>query len=468
EVHGGRLRWPGGPRRGDPPCGSGGGSEGRRRGRRGGRAPGASRASRRGRAGDAMLHDRHRTLVRGGRQGIHVVERAGFGDLGHDTLEGRRHPYIASPARAARRRKIQGRGHFFRPRADIHVPVPMPESNPLTTGAEDVRWNLADLYADEAALQADTALAEAEAEAFADAYRGRLADLDAAGLAAALATLAGIHDRIGRAYTYVYLHWSTATEDPARGALLQKVREAYTRTGQHLIFFDVEWAALEDEEADALLAAPELAPYRHYLELKRKAKEHLLSEPEEKILAEKAVTGWSAWNRFFDETLGAARFDVRGERLPLQQVMAKLHEPDRALRRDAHVAITEGLAPLLRPLAFVFNTILADKASSDRLRRYEGWLDARNESNEIRAESVEALIEAVTTRYDLVHRFYALKRRLLGLDELFDYDRYAPLAETSEIVSWDRAKAMVLDGYGAFQPEYGDIAQRFFDGGWID
>ncbi len=344
----------------------------------------------------------------------------------------------------------------------------MPESNPLTTGAEDVRWNLADLYADEAALQADTALAEAEAEAFADAYRGRLADLDAAGLAAALATLAGIHDRIGRAYTYVYLHWSTATEDPARGALLQKVREAYTRTGQHLIFFDVEWAALEDEEADALLAAPELAPYRHYLELKRKAKEHLLSEPEEKILAEKAVTGWSAWNRFFDETLGAARFDVRGERLPLQQVMAKLHEPDRALRRDAHVAITEGLAPLLRPLAFVFNTILADKASSDRLRRYEGWLDARNESNEIRAESVEALIEAVTTRYDLVHRFYALKRRLLGLDELFDYDRYAPLAETSEIVSWDRAKAMVLDAYGAFHPEMGDIAQRFFDGGWID
>ncbi|HLT48643.1 MAG TPA: M3 family oligoendopeptidase, partial [Rubricoccaceae bacterium] len=342
----------------------------------------------------------------------------------------------------------------------------MPEAPP--TGAEDVRWNLADLYADHDALLADLARAEAEADAFAARYRGRLAALDPAAFAEAMSLLADLHDRTGRAYTYAYLHWSTATEDAARGALLQKVREAYTRIAQHLIFFDVEWAGLDDAAADALLAAPETVPYRHYLELKREAREHVLSEPEEKVLAEKAVTGWSAWNRFFDETLGAARFDFRGEPLPLQQVLAKLHDPDRGVREDAHAAITEGLVRLQRPLTFVFNTILADHASTDRLRGYAHWLESRNESNEISRESVDALVEAVTARYDLVHRFYDLKRRLLGLDRLYDYDRYAPLAEAEETYSWERARETVLDAYDAFHPELGRIAGLFFEGSWID
>jgi oligoendopeptidase F len=338
----------------------------------------------------------------------------------------------------------------------------------VATGAEDVRWNLADLYADPDALHADLQRAEADADAFAARYRGHLAGLDADAFAEAMGRLADLHDRAGRAYTYAYLHWSTATEDAARGALLQKVREAYTRIAQHLIFFDVEWAVLDDAPAAALLAAPALGPFRHYLELKREARAHILTEPEEQVLAEKAVTGWSAWNRFFDETLGAARFEYRGEPLPLQQVLTRLHDPDRKVRRDAHVAITDGLIALQRPLTYVFNTILADHASTDRLRRYDHWLAARNESNEIARASVDALVEAVTGRYDLVHRFYALKRRLLGVDELFDYDRYAPLAEAEEAYGWDRARETVLDAYAAFHPEMGRIAGRFFDGGWID
>ena len=338
---------------------------------------------------------------------------------------------------------------------------------PTTTGAEAVRWNLADLYADTDALDADLRQAEAAACDFAARFRGRLATLDAAALAEALGTLDGIHDRAGRAYTYAYLHWSTDTEDAARGALLQKVREAYTRIGQHLIFFEVEWARLDEAQAAAFLDAPALGRFRHYLELKHRARTHVLSEPEEKILAEKAVTGWSAWNRFFDETLGAARFQYRGEAQPLQQTLSLLHDPDRSVRQDAHAAITERLAALQRPLAYVFNTILADKASEDRLRGYSGWLDARNEANEISAESVDALLAAVTSRYDLVARFYRLKRRLLGVDELMDYDRYAPLGEADRPFAWEEAKATVLDAYADFHPEMGRIAGLFFDG-WID
>ncbi len=343
-----------------------------------------------------------------------------------------------------------------------------PETMDRATGAEAVRWDLTDLYASEAALDADLATAEAEAHALAERYRGRIGALGAEALAEALAELAGVHDRAGRAYTYAYLAWSTDTEEHARGALLQRVREAYTRIGQSLLFVDVEWAGVEPERARQLIESPALAPARHYLELKTEARQHVLSEPEEKVLAEKAVTGWSAWNRFFDETLGAARFSVRGELLPLQQATAKLHDADRGLREDVHRAVTDGLDELQRPLTFVFNTILADQASADRLRGYDSWIASRNESNETDAASVDALVEAVTGRYDLVARFYRLKRQLLGLDTLRDYDRYAPTGEAETFVTWDAAREIVTGAYGDFDAEMGGIVDRFFEGRWID
>ena len=200
----------------------------------------------------------------------------------------------------------------------------------------------------------------------------------------------------------------------------------------------------------------------------------MLSEPEEQILAEKDVTGPSAWNRFFDETLGAARFTVRGEALPLAIATATLHEPERALRLDAAAAVTQGLAALERPLTFVFNTVLADKASTDRLRGYDTWDADRHDANETDAGQVGALVAAVTGRYGLAQRFYRLKARLLGLDgqdgrpPLGDADRYAPLGEAGRHVPWAEARAMVAEAYRAFLPEFGDVVDRFFDEGWID
>ena len=160
----------------------------------------------------------------------------------------------------------------------------MAETN--ATGAEQVRWNLADLHPNHAALDADLEGAERDAENFAEMYRGRVAALDAPTFSTAMKTLDGLHDRVGRAFTYAYLNWSTATEDARRGALLQHVREAYTRIGQHLIFFEVEWAGLDEATAKTLLASDDLAPFRHYLELKYEAREHVLTEPEEKIMAD--------------------------------------------------------------------------------------------------------------------------------------------------------------------------------------
>lgn len=336
------------------------------------------------------------------------------------------------------------------------------------TGAENVRWNLADLYPSEEALRQDLAQASDDAEAFSVAWRGKIAGLAPAAMAEALAQLESIQDRAGKAYAYAFLQWATNTGDERRGALLQHVREAYTHAMQQLIFFGLEWCQADDDQAARLLASGELAGYRHYLEVQRAQRDHLLTEPEEKIMAEKAVTGRGAWNRFFDELLGGVRFRLDGEEKTEQEVLSMLHEPDRALRRRAALSLTEGLATHSRTLASVFNTILADKAVDDRLRGYPTWLSDRNLSNEVQSETVEALIEAVVSKYDLVARFYELKRQLLGYDELFDYDRYAPVGESDREYTWAEARDVVRAAYHGFHPRMGAVADLFFDRRWID
>jgi oligoendopeptidase F len=338
----------------------------------------------------------------------------------------------------------------------------------MTTGAEHVRWDLRDLYPDEVALKQDLTQALTQAEAFYARYHGTIASLDAEALAAALRQYEAILDRLGRAYTYAYLNWATQTEDPARGALLQQVREAYTQATQHMLFLELEWAHLEAERAQELMSTEALRPFRHYLELQQRMRPHLLSEPEGKILAEKHVTGRDAWVRFFDELLGAMRFPLNGQLLTEQEVLAKLYDPDREVRRQAALAFTEGLRIRIRELTYVFNTVLADKASEDRLRGFQSWIESRNLANEVSDEMVEALIQAVTERYELVARFYELKRRLLGYTELYDYDRYAPIGQASTRYHWEEARQLVQNAYEAFHPRLGSIVAEFFDRRWID
>ncbi|NBC87368.1 MAG: M3 family oligoendopeptidase [Bacteroidetes bacterium] len=336
------------------------------------------------------------------------------------------------------------------------------------TGAERIHWSLQDLHENSASLETSLKHADRRSQQFADTYRGRIEDLDAEELAEALVELEDIQDDLGRAYAYAYLAWSTNTNDEKHGAQLQKVKEAYNRARQKLLFIEVEWANVDDERARTLLESDAMEPYRHYLELEQENKEHILTEPEEKILSEKQVTGSGAWTRYFDETMGAARYELDGESMTQQEILSKLYEPDRDVRKSAALAFTDGLTDHTRTLTFVFNTLLAEKTSNDRLRGYDHWLQSRNVSNEVDDETVDALIDAVTSRYDLVARFYELKKQLLGLDELYDYDRYAPVGEADTRYDWDQARGIVLDAYGDFHPVMGETASRFFDEDWID
>lgn len=282
-----------------------------------------------------------------------------------------------------------------------------------------------------------------------------------------MSELAEINDLVGRAGSYAQLRFSTDTADPDRGALMQRVEERATALETMLLFFELEWAALDDDRAENLLAGDGLDFCRHHLRTIRRYRPHLLSEPEERVFSEKALTGRSAWGRLFEELTSSLEVEL-DETVSLDMALSRLASPEPDVRREAAAAVTKALQPGLRTRAFVFNTLLADKAADDRLRHYPNWLAARNLANEATDESVAALIDAVRNRYGLARRWYTLKAELLGIGKLADYDRMAPVSTEDVRVNWAEATDLVLDAYSSFSPRLGKLAGRFFSEGWID
>jgi oligoendopeptidase F len=338
--------------------------------------------------------------------------------------------------------------------------------------ASDVAWDLEPLLGEQGSVDAQLDRADAIAAELVE-YRGRIASLDGTELAQFFHRLAELYDLIGRAGSYAGLRFAGNTNDPANGALLAKVEERSTAISTQLIFVELEWATADDAHVDAVLDDPALDFVRHHLRSVRRYRDHLLTEPEERILNEKSVTGWSAWGRLFSEltsviTVELIDTDGSTRTAALEEGLARLQHPDRAVRQQAAAAVTEGLAPGLRTRAFVFNTLLNDKSIDDRLRSYPTWISSRNLSNEATDESVQALVDAVRHRFDIPQRWYRMKARILGLDRLADYDRMASVADTESHIGWTAARELVLDAYRSFSPQLADVAGRFFDEGWID
>ena len=335
--------------------------------------------------------------------------------------------------------------------------------------AADVAWNLDPLVDGKGQEGVNQLLEQAEAlTGDLEQWRGRIGELEVPELARAMSTLAEIQDRLGRAGSWVSLRFSVDTSDPARGAAMQKFQEQATELSTRLIFLELEWAEVPEERASVLVDSEDLAFCRYYLESARRYRPHLLTEPEEKILAEKDVTSSSAWSRLFDELSSAIVIELPEGPTSLEQGLSRLGSSDRDDRRIAADAITIALDPGLRTRAYVFNTLMADKTTDDRLRSYPSWVASRNLANQASDSSVQALVDAVVDRYDIPQRWYRLKAQLLGVDRIADYDRNASIASVEEEFSWSEATDIVLDSYGSFSSELAGVVKTFIDENWID
>lgn len=339
-----------------------------------------------------------------------------------------------------------------------------------------VRWNL-DALADsmeDPRLEGYWSEAEARTAKFETAYRGRVAELDGPALAGALDEMEAISVLVAKPMGYASLLFSTDSGDAAVGAFMQKGRERGTALSVKLLFFELELQALPEERVAELMEAPELARYRHFMQVTRVYSPYRLDEKEEVILEETANTGSRAWVRLFEELLGnhVFRIHLPGkqeiEEMSESEVLNLLRDADRRTREAAGKSLTSGLKELERVLVFNYNNLIADKTVEDRLRGYEFPEKSRHLSNELEKPTVDLVMRLCKEYEGLVARYYRVKREIMGLEKLDHLDRYAPLYDTEAQVSWDEAKGIVLDAFGGFSPVLRDRAAEFFDKNWID
>jgi len=333
-------------------------------------------------------------------------------------------------------------------------------------------WDLGDLYPgpDSPELARDLAASAAAAADFAERYQGRLAELEGAELAEAIARYERIAETLGRLSSYAELRHAAEMSDPAISRQAQDMREKVTDISARTLFFTLELNRLEDDRLATLLAVPALRHYQPWLRDLRAFRPHQLSDEAERLLHEKAVAGRQAWIRLFDETLASLRFPMGGKELTDAEILHLLSDKDEAKRREAAKSLATVLGQNVRLFALVTNTLAKDKEIEDRWRRFPAPASARHLANQLEAEVVEALATAVENAYPrLSHRYYRIKARWLGKEKLETWDRNAPLPEDDDReIPWSEARKTVLGAYRDFSPEMAGVVERFFLSPWID
>lgn len=342
-------------------------------------------------------------------------------------------------------------------------------TNQQSTGAEEILWDLSDLYSssNDENFTSDLQSIEERCIDFNKRWKGALADASAAGVATAVSEFEQLVEVLQRLSSYARLVWSTNTEDQQNGKLLQTVNERAVAANQHLLFFTLELTNLSEEKIAELLSSPELQSRKFWIEQVLEDKPYRLSEEVEMVLAEKSLTSRTAWVRLSDELANAQVYELGGKEFTQSEILKLLYEPNRETRKAAGESLSNGLEKGVKTSAFIYNTVVADHASNDKLRGYKTWISSRNNSNDASDESVEALVKAVSDRFDLVNRFYTLKKNLLGYSDFYDYDRYAPIGTDRTMWTWEQAREIVVSAYTDFHPRMGEIAAMFFDNNWI-
>jgi oligoendopeptidase F len=343
--------------------------------------------------------------------------------------------------------------------------------------AEGVRWNLNDLFSSHDDPWIDQTLNDcrARAEAFSRQFRDRLenpARLMPQQLLEGLQELESIYEALSRVGSYSGLLYAADTARPEYQDLEQKVEQRSTEIKNLLLFFELEWLKVEDAVAEQLIDDPALKPYSHYLSSLRRFRPHTLTEPEEKLLNEKDNTGRNAFGRLFSEITSSLNFalerDGNKEDLNLSQILSLLHEPDRKLRQRAMDTLYAGLAQQGQVLTFVYDTLIQDHLTMDRLRHYPNPMVQRHLFNEIDGAAVDTMMQVVESNYGLGRDYFKLKAKLLGLSHLALHDQYAPVGKENRPFPYEQARLVILEALGAFAPIFREIASEFFAKNWID
>lgn len=334
-------------------------------------------------------------------------------------------------------------------------------------------WDLGDLYVgmDDSNLMRDLDGLDTDAKAFLDAYKGNLAHMSGDDVYTAFCTLENISERMGKIMSYAGLLHATHSTDLHVGGFYQNMAEKITDISSHILFFDLELKKLEDSVIqEKLITSTDLQYYETVIRDARSDRAYTLSDDVEDILHAKSASGAGAWQRLFTQTMGGLSFKVGGETLNESQVLALMTSPDGDVRKQATLEVSRVLNENMGVLSLITNTLAKDKAITDTFRGYPRPMSARNLSNLVEDEVVDALVQSVNDSYaDISHRYYRLKAKWMGVEKLNLWDRNAPLPASDErITPYDEAVDIVLNAYRGFSTDLYAVAKKFFDNPWID
>ena len=334
------------------------------------------------------------------------------------------------------------------------------------------KWDLADLFKglDDPEIDKVLSYADGDSASFQKEFAGKLASLSGAAFGAAIARYEDILEGAFKVMSYAQLLHAADTANQEIAQFHQSCQERVNGITGTLLFLTLELNRIEDDALNEQLKDPALACYRPWIDAERQARPYQLSDDIEQMLHDKSVTGHAAWSRLFDETMSELRFPFDGKSLPVGDILNHMTSADAAVRERAGRGVAEGLTSRIRLFSLVTNTIAKDKEIEDTKRNFPRPMSARNIANQVEDDVVDALSTAVTSNYGrLSHRYYALKARWFGVDQLNWWDRNAPFPKTPErTYSWDQARETVLSAYDGFAPEMAKTAQQFFDDRWID
>lgn len=333
-------------------------------------------------------------------------------------------------------------------------------------------WDLSEYYkgTDDKQIDKDIKKYAQLAAAFAKKYKGKVAALDAKAFVAALKEIEDISKLGSKLGGFAYLNSTTRLMDAKASALYQKVSEALSEAGTDLLFFGLEYNKMDEKAIRKLEEDKEVKVYAPYLKRVRKFKPYELSEDVEKTLLEKDVTSGSAWVRLYEESMARLSYEVDGKKYNDAQISRLCLSPDAELRAKAGKEINKVSKDNSFSVCYIYNMIMKDKAVEDKKRGFKLPMSARNLSEEVSDETVNALAQTVRDNYkDIAWRFYKLKAKLLGVDKIQYWDRNAPLPiEDDRSYTWDEAVQTVLKAYNEFSPKLYNVAKEFFENPWID
>ena len=341
----------------------------------------------------------------------------------------------------------------------------MPDSLP--------HWSLDDLYTspDAPELEHDRNTARKDAEDLAVRWEGKLHQASGDELADVISAYESISEKLGRMTSFADLAFAADMTDPAVGQKAQMMRETESEISAKLVFVELELAAIGDDRMEQLYAESlRLREWKPWLRQVRAFRPHQLSNEMETLLLERQPSGRAAWIRLFDETAAGLRFPVGGSDVSEAEILDMMTDPDPAVRREAGLSRSGILDQNKRLMALILNTIAKEKSVDDKWRNFPRPVSSRNLANDVEDDVVDALARTVTDRMpDLTHRYYRLKAGWMGVDKLPWWDRNAPVpGEDTREFSWDRARSIILEAFGEFDPGMAEIASWFFERNWID